>query len=412
MSPTPSPLLMHKRMSVHISCPPGTKHCTISGKPDQNTGTIHARAIIPASDGNVIALANYTITEDFVDSVEQDIPEGLHTWYPKYSGGDISPLQKKADAQTNFQHLFQDFLCNHAFAHLVLKQVAFGEKIEFSFYEKDIPSVFRRINELPSEADFLARAQKIVRKGHAKLLHDLTSSHVALFYGVTYESAESFLMLLMKQGLIENCCRKTGFHLPYGTRNAMDCLSCIDLTKDGLAYKSTIQRGMNGFIAMPFKGLEKTYSVIQAAWKEVFGDAPLKRQDSDPDKGGRRLIDEKILKNIEGATLVIADLSLGARESSAYASIADEKIHQEFVPLNPNVMFEVGYAVRCVNDDADSADVLFLAKSPAYEYLKDRVFDLRNRHLIHYDDSSEEGIKGLHEELVNFFRHFQQQTGR
>lgn len=395
------------RMSFGIGCPPGAEHCYIQGKPDFSSGTVHARAVLFNSEKKPICESKYEITEDFLDYVAGQIPDGLISWLPRYTGGDMPEIQKKQQSQERFQHLIQTFFCNHAYAHLVLEQLITGEPLQFKCYSDDIAAIFKNDNELPSEDDFLARAQKIVKKGHAKYLHDLGSTHIALFYKITHEAALAFLDLLRKQELITKGCHKTGFTLPFGTGGAQDYESCIDLTKLGMDYKAVQRSAPSAFIAMPFNGLDKTYSVIASAWGQVFGGTPPIRQDFDPDKGGGRLIDEKILKNIEQSSLVIVDLSLGEKEAAALAALADKKLEKPFVPLNPNVLFEAGYALRCANDDTSPCrDILFIAKSPAYEHILHGVFDLRNRTILHYDDSSDESMKKLQEELVAFFQHF------
>lgn len=404
--PIRQPMQINTRISIGIGCPPGAEHCVIKGEPDPSNGTIYATATLRNSAGKAIGEAKYEITEEFVLYVGQDIPEGMLSWFPRYSGGEMNDHQKKAEAQQRFQYLLQVFLCNHAYAHLVLQQLVDGKELRFRFFAKDITTVFKNTNAPPSDEDFIARAQKIVRKGHQQLLHELGSPHIALFYGITNEAAESFLDLLATQDLIKKH-RKTGYKVPYGTGNTADYLSCIQLTKEGLAHKAAVHSQPCCFVAMPFKGLDETFSTITSAWQEVFGDAPLIRQDFDPDRGGGRLIDEKILRNIERSSLVIADLSLGTKEQEAYAAITDQGVRDGFVPLNPNVMFEVGYAVRCMQDGVSGTkEVLFLAQSPVHGFLQHRVFDLRNRNVIPYvpDD-----LEKLRQELVAFLQHFKQE---
>lgn len=400
------PVQLKTRMSFGIGCPPGAEHCYFHGNPDPNSGTVHAQAILYNSNKKPISEVFYEITEEFLLYVEKQIPDGLLSWLPHSTGGTMSQSSIKQQTQERFQHLIQVYFCNHAYAQLVLNQLTSDEPLHINCYSKDIATIFKDDNSMPSEADFLTRAQKIVKMGHAKYLLDLGSTHIALYYGITHEAALAFLSLLRKQEYITEGLKRTGFTIPYGTGNCENYESGIELTKVGITYKSIQTIVPRAFIAMPFSGLDTTFSVITSAWKQVYEDAPLIRQDFDPDKGGARLIDEKILTNIEKSSLVIVDLSLGTKEANALAVIEDTELLKSFVPLNPNVMFEAGYALRCVSDETSSCrDILFLAKSPAHEHVLHRVFDLRNRNVIKYDDSTEDGIKKLHAELFEFFTH-------
>lgn len=391
-------------MSIGIGCPPGAERCNISGKPDPHSGTIDAKAQLLDSHGKLRGEARYRITEDFIDYAQSQMPEGLYLdWLPRNLGGTQPTQAMKQQSQVNFQHHIQTFFCNHAFAYLVLGKLATGQDVDRTFDTNALETAFAFSDDPPNHDDFIARLQKLSATAHGtELLKELASLHIALFYGVTLPSAEAFLARLMKQGLIEKCCKKTGYKVPYGDRNADTVLSCIELTKEGLSYKTSAPQTVRCFVVMPFAGLDSTYKVIESAWRTVFGEAPIIRQDKDPDGGGSRLIDEKILVNIDSASVVIADLSLGEREQEAYTALSTD-LRARFAPLNPNVMFEVGYAIRCAQDD-DQREIFLIAQNPACQFLQSRVFDLRNR-AIHSYESSDDGLRALHATLVDFLAH-------
>lgn len=397
-------------MSIGISCPPGSaEKCNIQGSPDIYSGTIYAKARVTDSQGKVRAEAKYDITEGFVDFTESQLPDGLYMdWLPQYTGGVPPPNEIKEQAKQRFQHSIQVFFCNHAFAHLVLGKLGGGEDVSRTFNVDDIEQTFSFSDEMPSLDDFMRRLQQLTGTAYGmELLKELASPHVALFYGVTHTTAEAFLNHAMKRGLIE-CGRKTGYNVPYGSGNTKDAMAGIDLTREGLEYKAVSPHTPSCFVVMPFSGLDESYAVIESAWKEVFGDASILRQDKDPDGGSRRLIDEKILSHIESSLVVIADLSLGTREMEAYNDFSSE-LRARFAPLNPNVMFEVGYAMRCAQEETSNCSEVFLiAQNPAAPFLQGRVFDLRNR-TIHSYDPSEDGMRALHATLTDLLQHFKSQ---
>ncbi len=394
------PIGMQHRMSIGMSCPPGSKQCNIKGEPDPHSGTIQAKARLTDSHEETWAEAVYAITEDFIDYAAKQMPEGLYaTWLPRPSNGFFNTDTRKQMAQGNHQHIIQRFFCNHAFAHLTLGQLAAGEDASRTFKSDDIGTVFSFSSDLPDMDDFMARAQALSKTAHGmEFLATLASPHIALFYGVTLRTADTFLQHLATRGLVEECSQSTGY-------DGENVRSCVRLTREGLEYKAAPKHKPSCFVVMPFNGLDASYGVMEAAWREVFGDAPLLRQDKDPDGGGRRLIDEKILTNIANSSVVLADLSLGEKEMQAHRELSNET-KQRFAPLNPNVMFEVGYALRCSQEESSNCQEVFLiAQNPAAQFLQGRVFDLRNR-TIHPYERSEEGLRSLQVHLIDLLQHF------
>lgn len=357
----------------------------------------------------------YTITEDFLDEVETTMPEAMYSWYPKYSGGEIPTAEKIEELRKNFHPLLQDWLCNHAHALLVLEAIPSEllitkkMQLEVDLFTKDIEKTFALDTKLPSEEDFLARLQKIVELGHEEFMKQILSTHVALYYKIHHKQAVSFLQMLATKGYI-TLNERAGYHVPYGSRTNHNAFGIASLTQQGMTYKGKqIQRlaAPKCFVIMPLAGLNHQYGIVAAAWKEVFGeDAPVYHQDDDLNKAAGELLDEKIQANIRDATMVVAILSMGEKERPLFSEITTAKpeLLKKAFPLNANVLVELGYALRCRQDETcNCKDVLILTEKPQpFDFLKE-VFDISNRNLIPYE-TGDKGDVELQDELAKVLR--------
>jgi hypothetical protein len=135
--------------------------------------------------------------------------------------------------------------------------------------------------------------------------------------------------------------------------------------------------------------------VIKSAWTEVFGKkAKVYHQKDDGNKGGKELIDHKILKNIRDATIVVGVLSMGSKEKVIYEAIQKKdrsKIFSKTFPFNANVALEIGYAMHSVDSQIETLqDYFFIAdksgKENAYDSATKYFFDVGHRDIIPYEE--------------------------
>ena len=416
-------LRLSEPMIVGKGCPPGgRKYCTIRGSQNQNNNNVEVTAILKDDEGNAFAQADYILTEDFIDELESTMPPGFYSWYPRYAGGDIPTPQKVEELRKNMHTLLQDWLCNHAHAQMVLGAIPDGfllskkQKLNISLFTKDLEETFKLDTSLPSEQDFMARLQKLVERGHEEFMKQILSPHVALFYKIPNKQAESFLALLEKKGYIQ-LNKRAGYQIPYGSRNTADASGIMGITSAGMEYKARPLPKLDKprcFVIMPLAGLNHQYGIIVRAWKDVFGeDAQVFHQDDDPNKAAGDLLDEKIQANIRDATMVIALLSMGEKERPLFDATmsANPDLLQRAFPLNSNVLLELGYALRCRQDDGcNCKDVLILTEKPQpFDFLKN-VFDIRNRNFIPYT-TGDGGEVELKDELVRVLNHLKERYG-
>ena len=171
------------------------------------------------------------------------------------------------------------------------------------------------------------------------------------------------------------------------------------------------------FVVMPLAGLDNVYETVQYAWRTVFGKkAKIYNQTDDKSKGGKELIDKKILKNISSSTAVVGILSMGSKEKELYDSIPAEKrekVFQKSFPFNVNVALEVGYSIRCADEGLDALKDYFLiaddsGKHSAHKFATSHCFDLGHREIIPY---SEDDLSKLSTKLLDYFTHFKQEQG-
>lgn len=108
--------------------------------------------------------------------------------------------------------------------------------------------------------------------------------------------------------------------------------------------------------------------------------------------------------------MVIALLSMGEKERPLFDATmsANPDLLQRAFPLNSNVLLELGYALRCRQDDGcNCKDVLILTEKPQpFDFLKS-VFDIRNRNFIPYT-TGDGGEVELKEELVRVLNHLKE----
>jgi hypothetical protein len=171
------------------------------------------------------------------------------------------------------------------------------------------------------------------------------------------------------------------------------------------------------FVIMPLAGLDSVYQTVQSAWKSVFGArAKIYNQDDDKGKGGKELIDAKILRNIRSSTVVVGILSMGAKEKKLYDSVPDDKkdeVFQKSFPFNVNVAVEVGYSIRCADEVEGTLKDCFLiadksGKHNAHKFVTDHCFDLGHRDIIDYTENELNKLEG---KLLDYFKHFKKEQG-
>ncbi|MDD4628077.1 MAG: hypothetical protein PHE68_01645 [Candidatus Peribacteraceae bacterium] len=385
----------------------------ISGGEDAMSGNVKVHALFQM-DGNILATAEYVITDNLIDDEVVRIPEWLYSWYPQYTGGTVSDYEKKESMKNNVRWLLQDYLCHHAHAHLILSQLAEGRDVRtplrfaFSTTER---SAFELRGKLPPQEDLLARLNSLIESGNEMFIRYLSSPHIALFYGLKHTAAESFLGVLNTKGLIETA-KKSGFSVPYGSRQTADAMTIKSLTKDGLSVGHSLVGKAKCFVVMPLSGLEDVYSVVQEAWRSVFGpESEVYHQDDDPDKGASELMDQKIQRNIENAAVVVSIMSMGMKERPLFQLATDTKaeVLDKAFPTNANVVLETGYAIRCKHDTACACkEVIVLAEPDSFVFLTKSTFDMRNRSLMKYE-RTESGLSELKGKLVESFAHIKKQ---
>jgi len=170
------------------------------------------------------------------------------------------------------------------------------------------------------------------------------------------------------------------------------------------------------FVLMPLSGLDSVYKTVQSAWKKVFGArAKIFHQTDDRNKGGKELIDNKILKNIQNATAVIGILSMGKKERVLYEFVPKNKkklIFSKTFPFNANVALEIGYAIRCADDPkAPLKDYFLIADNSrnvsSYKFATKHFFDLGHRDITPY---TEDELDKLGKTLVNYFKEFKKEN--
>lgn len=170
------------------------------------------------------------------------------------------------------------------------------------------------------------------------------------------------------------------------------------------------------FVLMSLSGLDSVYKVVQSAWKEIFGkNAKIFHQKDDKSKGGRELIDNKILKNIQNATAVIGILSMGKKERSLYGCVPKSKkkvIFSKTFPLNANVALEIGYAIRCADDSkAPLRDYFLIADNSgeisSFKFSTRHFFDVGHRDITPY---TEDKLDKLKKTLIDYFKNFKKEN--
>ncbi len=170
------------------------------------------------------------------------------------------------------------------------------------------------------------------------------------------------------------------------------------------------------FVLMPLYGLDPVYKIVQSAWKKVFGSkSKVFHQMDDRNKGGKELIDNKILKNIQNATAVIGILSMGKKEKVLYDFVPESKkkiIFSKTFPFNANVALEIGYAIRCADDPkAPLKDYFLIAdnskKVSSYKFAIKHFFDLGHRDITPYTINK---LDKLEKTLRNYFRDFKKEN--
>ena len=171
------------------------------------------------------------------------------------------------------------------------------------------------------------------------------------------------------------------------------------------------------FVIIPLVGLDNVYKRIQTAWKTVFGKkAKVFNQNDDSNKGGRELIDTKILKNIRNSTAVVAVLSMGTKERDLYNTIDEKdraKTFEKVFPFNVNVALETGYAMRSIDGGESILREYFLIaddtdKVTAFKFATDHFFDLAHRDITPYSESN---LDELERDLVKHFTDFKKRVG-
>jgi len=179
------------------------------------------------------------------------------------------------------------------------------------------------------------------------------------------------------------------------------------VTKSGLEYSPEQKPSKPGkakcFVIMPLAGLNHIYAIVVKAWKEAFGeDAEIFHQEDDPNKGAGELMDDKIQANIRDSAITISILSLGEKEQPLHKLIdaMDPALLDRAFPLNPNVLIELGYALRCRQEGTTQCkDVLMVTEKPQpFNFLKG-VFDIGHRNFIPYE-VGEAGEVALKNELT------------
>jgi hypothetical protein len=185
------------------------------------------------------------------------------------------------------------------------------------------------------------------------------------------------------------------------------------VTKKAKQKKATVYPKC--FVIMPLSGLDSVYQRVQSAWRAVFGKrARIFNQADDKSKGGKELIDRKILRNISSSTVVVGILSMGSKERKLYDAIPDgerEEVFQKSFPINTNVALEIGYSIRCADEGTDALKDYFLIADnsgahSAHKFVTHHCFDLGHRDIIPY---TEVQLVKLEETLLGYFKHFKKE---
>jgi hypothetical protein len=170
------------------------------------------------------------------------------------------------------------------------------------------------------------------------------------------------------------------------------------------------------FVIMPLSGLDSVYKSVQSAWRDVFGKrARIFNQADDKSKGGKELIDRKILRNISTSTIVVGILSMGSKEKKLYDAIPTaerEDVFQKSFPINANVALEIGYSIHCADKSDDTLRDYFLIADDAgphsaHKFVTKHCFDLGHRDIIPY---TEDELGKLEAKLLDYFKHFKKEN--
>jgi len=170
------------------------------------------------------------------------------------------------------------------------------------------------------------------------------------------------------------------------------------------------------FVVMPLSGLDSVYQTVQSAWRAVFGKrARIFNQADDKGKGGKELIDRKILRNISTSTIVVGILSMGSKEKKLYDAIPTaerEDVFQKSFPINANVALEIGYSIHCADEGTDALKDYFLIADDAgahsaHKFVTKHCFDLGHRDIIPYTEAE---LGKLEAKLLDYFKHFKKEN--